>query len=63
MRQTTKISISSVKTYISLQEYVATVVESCSAIEDLNQQRLGLISFLERLRDKTWTDMKGVLSG
>ena len=47
----------SIKSYKALQEYVATIVQSCSAIhEETAQQRLNIVTFLETLRDKTWIE-------
>lgn len=52
----------SVTEYQSLQDFVSRVSTSCSQVEDgSGQQTLSLVTFLEKTRDKTWTDMKGVL--
>lgn len=57
------ISAASVKDYQALQEFVVKVSESCSMVEDgSGQQTLSVISFLERIRDKTWADIKSALS-
>jgi len=59
----TAVSPASVTEYKTLQEFVTTVKQSCSDMKDgLEQQNLLLVTFLERIRDGTWTDMKGVLS-
>ncbi|KAH9486638.1 RAD50-interacting protein 1 [Psilocybe cubensis] len=62
VRQASKISKESVNAYGELQKYVTSIVDACSAVEDLNQQGLNLVSFMKNLRDRTWVDMKGILS-
>ena len=54
----------SVKGYRILHDYVATVSQASSAVESsgTTEQRLNLVVFLEALRDKTWADIKSVLS-
>jgi hypothetical protein len=57
------IAESSVTEYKVLQDFVANVSKGCSGVEDgAGQQILQLVTFLGRVRDKTWADMKGVLS-
>lgn len=57
------LSLASVKEYHALQEFVSNVTKSCSQVEDgAGQQTLQLVTFLERIRDKTWADIKGALS-
>jgi hypothetical protein len=57
------ISSPSVAEYKFLQEFVAKVSCSCSDIKDgVDQQSLQIVTFLERIRDKTWADIKGALS-
>jgi len=55
--------ISSVTEYKLLQEFVTKVSYSCSQVEGgVAQQTLQLVTFLERILDKTWADIKGTLS-
>ncbi|KAJ7293754.1 TIP-1 family-domain-containing protein [Mycena rebaudengoi] len=57
------ISHASVTEYQTLQEFVDKVSNSCSSIEDgAGKQTLNLVSFLEKIRDKCWADIKGSLS-
>jgi hypothetical protein len=57
------ITESSVTEYQALQDFVSNVSNGCSQVEDgVGSQALQLVSFLDTVRDKTWTDMKGVLS-
>jgi len=59
----TIISSASVTEYKLLQEFVAKVSYSCSQVEGgVAQQTLQLVTFLERILDKTWADIKGTLS-
>ncbi|KAG8946670.1 hypothetical protein FRC03_001323, partial [Tulasnella sp. 419] len=56
-------SQTSLGTYITLQEFVASVTDACS----LNTaaapgQPITLVTFLESVRDKTWKDINAVLS-
>ncbi|KAF8973689.1 TIP-1 family-domain-containing protein [Flammula alnicola] len=62
VKKSTKVTAESMRGYKTLQDYVATVVHSCSTVEGPAQQTLNLVTFLETLRDKTWTDIKAVLS-
>ncbi len=59
-----KVTNESVKGYRILHDYVATVSQASSAVEPsgTTEQRLNLLVFLEALRDKTWADIKSVLS-
>lgn len=54
----------SVKGYKILHDYVATVSQASPAVESdgTTEQRLNLVTFLEALRDKTWADIRSVLS-
>ncbi|KAF7978890.1 hypothetical protein HWV62_44393 [Athelia sp. TMB] len=50
--------------YKSLQTFVSTVASNCAQVADASgQQTLSLVTFLEKTREKTWADMKGVLIG
>lgn len=52
----------SVTEYQSLQTFVSSVASSCAQVADASgQQELALVTFLEKTRDRTWSDMKGVL--
>ncbi|KAF5384043.1 hypothetical protein D9757_006987 [Collybiopsis confluens] len=53
------ISTSSVTQFQTLQAFVATVANVCSSVEDgAGKQSLHLVNFLERVRDRTWIDIK-----
>ncbi|KAJ7693622.1 TIP-1 family-domain-containing protein [Mycena rosella] len=53
----------SVTEYQALQEYVTKVSDACASVEDgAGKQTLNLVSFLEKIRDKCWADIKGSLS-
>lgn len=57
------VSSASLGQYRALQDFVAKVSEACTSVEDgSGQQTLHLVVFLNKVRDKTWLDMKGVLS-
>lgn len=57
------ITESSITEYQALQDFLSNVSKGCSQVEDgAGPQALQLLSFLDKVRDKTWTDMKGVLS-
>jgi len=59
VQQAKLVSVESLKGYQSLQSYVATVVQSCSTVEnDTETQQLSLVTFLENTRDKSWADIK-----
>ncbi|KIJ68701.1 hypothetical protein HYDPIDRAFT_173364 [Hydnomerulius pinastri MD-312] len=57
------ISAASTSAYESLQKFISEVTHACSAVEELGNSNdsLHLISFLQKVRDRTWTDMKAVL--
>ncbi|KAF7340034.1 hypothetical protein MVEN_01921300 [Mycena venus] len=60
---TTPLSTASVTEYQSLQEFVTKVSDACAGMEDgTGKQTLNLVSFLEKIRDKCWADIKGSLS-
>ena len=53
----------SIKTYQSLQAFVGSVTKACGDVEDgMNTQKLHLTTFLEGVRDKTWSDIKAASS-
>jgi len=57
------ITIASITGYISLQDFVVKVSTTCSKAEVGNgNQNLHIVTFLNHLRDKTWADMKAILS-
>jgi RAD50-interacting protein 1 len=51
-----------IRTYQTLQDFVASVASQCESAEAPESQQLHLISFLESLRDKTWNDLKATLT-
>ncbi|KAJ7356913.1 TIP-1 family-domain-containing protein [Mycena albidolilacea] len=56
-------SSASVTEYQSLQEFVSKVSDACAGVEDgTGKQTLNLVLFLEKIRDKCWSDIKGSLS-
>lgn len=49
----------SIKTYQDLQRFVDSVTKSCKDVEQgTGGPKLHLATFLEGIRDKTWTDIK-----
>lgn len=47
------------KGYKQLQEYTASVIQSLSVAQgETTGQPLHLVSFLEKIRDKTWLDIR-----
>ncbi|KAE9401979.1 hypothetical protein BT96DRAFT_918567 [Gymnopus androsaceus JB14] len=57
------ISTSSVTQFQALQAFVSSVANACSSVEDgAGKQKLHLVGFLERVRDRTWVDIKKRLS-
>jgi len=58
------ISSSSTSEYNSLSGFVNNVVQTCNAVQDVGsvEQSLHLVTFVRRIRDKTWSDIKGILS-
>ncbi|KAJ7139717.1 TIP-1 family-domain-containing protein [Mycena epipterygia] len=60
---TAPFSYANVTEYQSLQEFVTKVSDACASVEDgAGKQTLNLVSFLEKIRDKCWADIKGSLS-
>ncbi|KAJ7225939.1 RINT-1 family protein [Mycena pura] len=60
---TAPVSYASVTQYQALQAFVTKVSDACVNIEDgTEKQTLNLVSFLEKIRDKCWADIKGSLS-
>lgn len=56
-------SLTSLSEYEELQRFVSSVSRVCTKIEEVaGQQELHIITFLGNVRDKTWQDIKGVLS-
>ena len=56
-------TLSSVSEYEALVCFVDSVRRSCTTVDEIaGQQRLHIVSFLESLKRKTWSDMKRVLS-
>ncbi|KAI6045100.1 RINT-1 family protein [Pisolithus marmoratus] len=58
------LSTASVSEYATLQSFTADVTRTCRAVEDLGNSHgsVHLLSFLEKLCEKTWADMKAILS-
>ncbi|KAJ8596789.1 hypothetical protein M405DRAFT_756987 [Rhizopogon salebrosus TDB-379] len=58
------ISTSSTSEYCRLSAFVNNVVQTCNAVQEAGsvEQSLHLVTFVRRIRDKTWSDMRGVLS-
>ncbi|KAF8649759.1 hypothetical protein AX16_005526 [Volvariella volvacea WC 439] len=62
-RSSTVISVATLQGYQSLQDFVLKVSKACSTVGDgAGQQELHLVKFLQRILDKTWINIKGVLS-
>nr|GAT43660.1 predicted protein [Mycena chlorophos] len=60
---TAPLSQSSVTEYQALQQFVDNVAAAVSDVEDgTGKQTLNLVTFLEKIRDKCWADIKGALS-
>jgi hypothetical protein len=60
---TSSITPAALGDYKALQDFVSKVSEACSAVEDgAGQQSLHVVMFLEKLRDKTWADIKSAFS-
>lgn len=54
---------SALSQYIKLQEFVAKVADLCATgVSPDPDSTIGLVSFLESVRDRTWLDIKGTLS-
>ncbi|KZT74918.1 hypothetical protein DAEQUDRAFT_659434 [Daedalea quercina L-15889] len=57
------ITLSSISDYDALEHFVNSVRQSCTAAEEVAvQQQLHILSFLESVRHRTWSDMKRALS-
>ncbi|KAF9065415.1 TIP-1 family-domain-containing protein [Rhodocollybia butyracea] len=57
------ISSSSVSQFQALQTFVTSVADTCTSVEDgAGTQQLHLVSFLERIRNRTWVDIKKSIS-
>lgn len=53
----------SVNQYASLQDFAGTVSALCGEEAASNEPgSVGLVTFLENIRDRTWLDMKAELS-
>lgn len=49
--------------YENLQAFVASVAAACSKVESVaSQPDLHILAFLEGVVERTWVDIKGVLS-
>jgi hypothetical protein len=59
----TTVSTFSVTIFQDLQNFVENVATACTDVEDGNNgQKLHIVEYLEKVRDRTWMDMKGVVS-
>lgn len=59
----TTVSTSSVTVYRDLRKFVEKVAYACAHVEDgSGQQKLHVVEFLEKVRDRAWADIKGALS-
>ncbi|KAG1754984.1 RINT-1 family protein [Suillus paluster] len=58
------ISTSSTSEYNRLSAFINNVVRTCDAVQDVGsvEQSLHLVTFVRRIRDKTWSDIKGMFS-
>ncbi|KAI6134109.1 TIP-1 family-domain-containing protein [Pisolithus croceorrhizus] len=58
------LSAASVSGFATLQSFTTDVTRTCRSTEDLSSSRgsLHLLSFLQKLGEKTWADMKAILS-
>lgn len=55
------LSKESMKGYRALQDYVVSVEQTFSSLEDETTPKLSLVKFLETLQEKSWSDIKVVL--
>ncbi|KAF5356120.1 hypothetical protein D9756_004054 [Leucocoprinus leucothites] len=63
VKSTAAVSTSSVTVFRELQKFVSEVLNACTHIEDGGGPRkLHIVELLERIRDRTWADIKGALS-
>ncbi|KAG1864638.1 RINT-1 family protein [Suillus subalutaceus] len=58
------LSKSSTSEYNRLSAFVDNVVQTCDSVQDIGsvEQSLHLVTFVQRTRDKTWLDIKGIFS-
>ncbi|KAG0703168.1 RINT-1 family protein [Suillus ampliporus] len=58
------ISTSSMSEYNRLSAFVNNVVQTCNAVQDIGsvEQSLHLVTFVRRIRNKTWSDIKAMFS-
>ncbi|KAG6331170.1 hypothetical protein ID866_7919 [Astraeus odoratus] len=61
---TSPISAASASQYATLQAFISDVTRACKAADDIgsSQGSLHIVSFLEKIREKTWADMKAILT-
>ncbi|KAF9229614.1 hypothetical protein BS17DRAFT_805254 [Gyrodon lividus] len=62
-RSSSPISATMTSEYGALETLISDVTRACSAVEEFSNPNgsLHLISFLQKVREKTWADMKAVL--
>lgn len=59
----TTVTVPTLTTFQDLQKFVEKVAATCADVEDGNgQQKLRIVEFLEKVSDRTWTEIKGALS-
>ncbi|KAF8993873.1 RINT-1 family protein [Hymenopellis radicata] len=56
------ITESSISNYKELYHFAARVSDACSEVEGDGKQSVNLVNFLEKLRDKTWSDIKSTFT-
>lgn len=58
------ISSPSTSEYSRLSVFVNNIVQTCNVVQEAGsvEKSLHLVTFVRRIRDKTWSDMRGVLS-
>ncbi|KAJ4476586.1 TIP-1 family-domain-containing protein [Lentinula aciculospora] len=63
MPASASITTSSFTRFQALQSFVSTIANACSSVEDgAGKQNLHVVDFLERVRDRTWVDIKARFS-
>ncbi|KAJ3570874.1 hypothetical protein NP233_g4116 [Leucocoprinus birnbaumii] len=61
-KSATSVSVSTVTIFRDLQKYVDKVASTCSQVEDgSGPRKLHVVEFLQKVRDRTWTDIKSAL--
>ena len=55
------ISSGSLTKYMELQKFVQSVASLCGENDTSSEGSIGLLPFLESVRERTWTDIKSIL--